>query len=488
MPAPARVLLLLPVLWLALGASPAPDPRSEGASERGAAAWGRQDYAAAAEAYAEVVADDDGDLQAWFRLGYALHTLGRYAEAAVASERAAVPGATVGASAGYNAACAYALSGDTDAALRVLDLAVTLGFSDARLLAADTDLDAVRGDPRFAALWARVVGGNTPDADTLARLRREFDPWLGEWDGLPRVLDPQGKFVDGGWLAVNVVSALEGNALLEYSEGSIAPGTALSTIGYSLRAVDPTTGTWELLLNWPSPGSSSFGRLSGGWRHHRGEFFTPRRPNAQGGAFTRYTFSDVGPDHMRWDSARTQDGGKTWLPDLIFEKTRRPPEAPPLWDGASRNDGWGNTPAFRAYDFALGTWRGTRTHVDAREQSVERRLRSIMEGTLVEEFVSVDGREHEYVIAGYLPAPDAWQAWSVLRDDTTLRAASGALTDAEARFSSAWKDPAHPEQRTIVARDGDALSLRRELRDPDGSWVRAWTETLERVGGGDAAR
>jgi len=64
----------------------------------------------------------------------------------------------------YNAACSAALARDTDHALKYLQGAIDAGFRDARLLQHDSDLQALREDPRFAALEKALA-----EAETAAR-------------------------------------------------------------------------------------------------------------------------------------------------------------------------------------------------------------------------------------------------------------------------------------------------------------------------------
>ena len=57
----------------------------------------------------------------------------------------------------YNAACAFALGGDTDAALRSLTTAVQRGFPHGDLMERDTDLEALRTHPLWPALVERAA-------------------------------------------------------------------------------------------------------------------------------------------------------------------------------------------------------------------------------------------------------------------------------------------------------------------------------------------
>lgn len=56
----------------------------------------------------------------------------------------------------YNLACIEARANRLDPAFAALALAADLGFAELRTITADADLDALRGDPRFAPLLARV--------------------------------------------------------------------------------------------------------------------------------------------------------------------------------------------------------------------------------------------------------------------------------------------------------------------------------------------
>lgn len=57
----------------------------------------------------------------------------------------------------YNAACFYSLAGDPGRALAALERAVEGGRGQRRWMERDPDFDAIRGEPGFAALMARVA-------------------------------------------------------------------------------------------------------------------------------------------------------------------------------------------------------------------------------------------------------------------------------------------------------------------------------------------
>lgn len=68
--------------------------------------------------------------------------------------------------ASYNVACGHALAGRTDDALRYLRRSVRHGYRDPQHMLADSDLDGLRGDPRFE----RLVGRLRLEDETLLRL------------------------------------------------------------------------------------------------------------------------------------------------------------------------------------------------------------------------------------------------------------------------------------------------------------------------------
>jgi len=73
----------------------------------------------------------------------------------------------------YNGACAAAMTGRMDEAFTWLGRAVAAGWGDAAHLQVDTDLDALRDDPRFAAFVKKVeANGRRYDEENNAELRQ----------------------------------------------------------------------------------------------------------------------------------------------------------------------------------------------------------------------------------------------------------------------------------------------------------------------------
>lgn len=56
----------------------------------------------------------------------------------------------------YNVACTYALLGESERALKLLEKAINLGWGDRAWLETDSDLDSLRSNPRFQSLLDRI--------------------------------------------------------------------------------------------------------------------------------------------------------------------------------------------------------------------------------------------------------------------------------------------------------------------------------------------
>ncbi|MFQ5861596.1 MAG: tetratricopeptide repeat protein [Candidatus Brocadiales bacterium] len=65
----------------------------------------------------------------------------------------------------YNLACSYCLTGYVDAALKELEISITLGYKDIRHIETDKDLERLRGDKRYRELIARVKRTGTVIGD-----------------------------------------------------------------------------------------------------------------------------------------------------------------------------------------------------------------------------------------------------------------------------------------------------------------------------------
>ncbi len=138
-PADKRVWRLLPQVYRSLG-------REDDA---------RRAYAQVAVILERSLEAEPEDVHDWLSLATARLALGER-EAALASAERILGLAGDDASALYNAACLYALAGESDRALDALERSHRAGLADPEWMARDSDLESVREHPRFVALLERM--------------------------------------------------------------------------------------------------------------------------------------------------------------------------------------------------------------------------------------------------------------------------------------------------------------------------------------------
>jgi len=118
----------------------------------------------------------------WYDVGKELLDGDRLEASEKAFRTAASLGYRVGAST-YNAACALARAGKVPQALDTLDAALEAGFDDPSLIEKDDDLEALRGDPRFARLEKKAEELTLSISDVesgFSRLFRRRSAWRDE--------------------------------------------------------------------------------------------------------------------------------------------------------------------------------------------------------------------------------------------------------------------------------------------------------------------
>ena len=145
---------------------------------------------------------------------------------------------------------------------------------------------------------------------------RAFDFWIGEWDVNLRVYQQDSTWKDQHLSSARIYSLLDGNAILELWEEQDKPN---GIIGYSLRHFDKDENKWTIWLNWPGKNRSGTTSLKGNFRHGRGEFFSSRAIDDSTTLLSRYTFSDITHNSLRWDDAYSRDSGQTWTNNWSME-------------------------------------------------------------------------------------------------------------------------------------------------------------------------
>ncbi len=153
-----------------------------------------------------------------------------------------------------------------------------------------------------AAAMSQSASEKNPDTRTVDEGPRQFDFWVGEWDVNLRV-NNKGQWVDRTKARCTIYEILDGKAIMEL-------WNAPQIKGFSIRYYNPGTRNWSLWLNWPGNNSSRWFNLSGSFRHGRGEFYTSFVNNGDS-ILSRYTFSDITPNSLRWDDGFSKDKGLT---------------------------------------------------------------------------------------------------------------------------------------------------------------------------------
>lgn len=258
----ASVFLLTLLCAAASGQGATPEPDAAALRRDAAAAVQNGDFATAAAGFRKLTEADPDDAHAWQMLGYSLHAGGKLDEALPAHEKAAGFAATAS-SASYNVACVHALQGRADLAFDWLDKAVARGFADAELLGKDTDLDALREDPRFAKLVAAVrakAGPVGPQGFAQIGTRRANRiVWFAEhggqialshaavpWDAKYDRALAEGRFVGKRWrLGADFWTTLDTSVPLRFGDVTLAPGY------YYLTLAQPRADTFVVCAHDP---------------------------------------------------------------------------------------------------------------------------------------------------------------------------------------------------------------------------------------------
>ena len=249
-----------------------------------------QKWQEAVSAYSAITAADPAQGLAWYRLGFALNSLGKYEEGAQAFQKAVDIGHRPESM--YGLAHSYALMKDKDRAFEWVTKAIENNLPQPRRVRFDPSLAILRDDPRFAELLTLVdrkahVCMNTPEY-------RQFDFWVGDW----QVLNKAGQQV-----GTNNVVALQSGCIIEENWVSGAGGT-----GQSFNFYNPVTHKWHQSYmdsdggNWMMDGEFKDGAM-----RFEGAIYTP-----SGKTMVKVTFFNLG-DRVRQLAETSNDQGQTWI-------------------------------------------------------------------------------------------------------------------------------------------------------------------------------
>lgn len=312
--------------------------------------------------------------------------------------------------------------------------------------------------------------------------RRQFDFWVGEWSVQNRHLQADGSWADGTRTRARITPVCGGAAILEEWAGPLH-GSFMN--GFSLRAWNAEDARWDLVLFWTVDGNAAFGRLHGTFRHGRGEFFVPTR----GSSLTRYTFSDALPETVRWDSARSEDGGQTWRTDWImeFERTAAAADTHPagLFEKPWNSGALSPHAEARALDWMLGSWEGEQ--VDAQGREREARLECVLLNkdcmildVLRTRAVGDEDWDERLHVRAFEAPRGRWGAWSLAQGEPRLRFAEGLAEDGVMVFRGSGERELTVSEVLMPVEDGGLL-IERAALDEAGESSILTTTTLRRL-------
>ncbi len=248
---------------------------------------------------------------------------------------------------------------------------------------------------------------------------RQFDFWIGEWDVVNRNRpDAEARWYDTGSATARVYPVVAGCGIVEHWRGR-AYGEF--QVGFSLQAFNPQVGQWDMVLLWPNSGEPRFGELAGGFRLNRGEFYSRGVSAAGDTTISRFTFSDVTPNSLRWQDGFSTDGGRVWDSGWIQEFTRREPlYQGPVLNGPSVTTLRCPGPEHRGMDFLVGEWEGS-TAADSAEaegMGLLANVAPILEGCGMMERVSAVGQSSAWEVFRVRAFEPGLNQWVEYRLDT----------------------------------------------------------------------
>ncbi len=274
---------------------PAAQPRQQPFPPEVAAAneaFGKQDWATAVERYREAIAKGYEYPFVQMRTGYALHVQGKYAEALPYHLKAAnAQQKALRVDGLYNAACAYALTGNKDKALEFLTKAVDAGFLDQSQIEGDSDMDSLRDNDQFKQIVA--------DIGVEPTLFQWMDFFVGDWEQFDS--ESAGEVLDH----LTITRPLDGSLALLTTSRNVGGGQWTGLIW-------PDSD--ERLWRWTSADGTGTTQAFVGRRTDiggmlfEGRDFSPAGPNAH--ARLMYTPGNDGRVLEKVDVST--DGGKTW--------------------------------------------------------------------------------------------------------------------------------------------------------------------------------
>ena len=273
------LLILLPSL-----------PLSAGTQENADQLFANSEFAAAADAYHELIDDGIDVPRNRYQLGRALHEGGDPAAARVAYLAALQSGFQPEGQARYHLARAEISLGHRGAALQQLEALVRLGSPPAPVLQSAAEFAVLQDEPRYRAVLEALSPCRSPEY-------HQFDFWLGHWD-----VTPAGKTQS---TAENLISSRQGGCVVmeQYTNGAYS--------GMSINFYDRATELWH--QSWMDNAGGAV-HLQGGL-NEAGEMVLTDRDlpvSSATGTVNRITWTPLPAGEVRQHWESSSDGGQNW--------------------------------------------------------------------------------------------------------------------------------------------------------------------------------
>jgi hypothetical protein len=272
------------------------DPEIQAAN----AAYQKQDWETAAKAYEKVVAVQDKNAGARYRLGMSLLALKRSDDAIKHLEAAMAisPNSVFS----HALARGYARSGNTARMYDVLEGSLKLGGIAPDSLTGERDFAAFKNEPKFVDLVKRSDLAVNPCKGRPES--RQFDFWIGEW--LPK--NAQGLTV--GTSSIQLI--LGSCVIFENWNTPVSSGKSFSNF-------NTADGKWH--QTWVDD-KGTLAYYTGGIVDGKMVLDAERVTNGKK-TMSRMTFSKLENGDVRQQGGTSTDEGKTWTPTFDFTYVRK---------------------------------------------------------------------------------------------------------------------------------------------------------------------
>jgi tetratricopeptide (TPR) repeat protein len=258
----------------------------------------KKDWQEAASAYQKILAVEDTNLNARYRLGVIQLSLKQNVEALANLER--VFKASPNAIFALALARAYSRLGSRGQMYETLESSLRLGGIAPESLTAETDFGPVRGEARFKDIVARSDLAVNPCK--AAPEFRQLDFWIGEWDA---------KNAQGVTVGSSSIQLILGQCVI-FENWS----TPLNN-GKSLNVFDTTDRKWhQTWVDDKGTLTHYVGSLVDGKMVYTADVSAAGKPS-----IARMTFSKLQNGDVLQFGENSADGGKTWTTAFQFTYT-----------------------------------------------------------------------------------------------------------------------------------------------------------------------